>query len=289
MTYVRMILEGGLLFVLSFLILWTAFGAMRLNEFNEEIRVDIESCEIDMNEAKYEAENLNPTSAEELENLNTLKVESVTLSYFIELEREVLKEENNLFWSLLDVYSRQRVIYWGYMSLEYPSFSVGKWYGMGGLIKPRLPNVDTGEPGWHESFLFSEDFQDIKQKIESKIEERREDTQCFPDHRPPDGILNERAYKNTESLRILLEDICTDFGEEEDLLLRVYESEAAYFLSKYIQGFSEMKWWEKPIYGSFSRDSFVTFRYIWLDISCIASISFFIAAFSVWWRHRHLG
>ena len=242
-----------------------------------------------MNEAKYMAENLNPTSTEELENLNTVKVESVTLSYFIDLEREVLKEENNMFWSLLDVYSRQRAIYWGYMSLEYPSFSVGKWYGEGGLIKPRLPNVDTEEPGWHESFLFSGDFQDIKQKIESKIEERREETQCFPDLRPPDGILNERAYKNTEPLRILLEDICTDFEEEKDLLLRVYESEAAYFLSKYTQGFSEMKWWEKPTYGSFSRDSFVTFRYIWLDISCIASISFFIAAFSVWWRHRHPG
>lgn len=288
MKFARMMMEGALLFLLSFLVLWIAFGAIRLHEFNDEVKTNIESCEADMSRAKEEAENLNPTSVDELERLNTSKVQYVELFYFTSLEQEILEEENNIFWSLLDVYSRQRVIYWGYISLEYPSFSVGKWYGMGSLIKPRLSSVDTGKPGWHESFLFSEDFQEIRQRIEGKIEERREETQCFPDFQPPEGILNERAYKNTEPLRILLEDICKDLEEEEDLLLRVYESEAAYFLSNHIQGFSKMRWWKQPIYGSFSKDSFVTFRYIWLDISCIAGISFFIAAISVWWRHRGL-
>lgn len=282
-----MILEGVVLFLFSFLVLWVVFGAFRLHALNEELEEDIKRCTAKMDEALHEiSQTQTPQSIEDAGKLNAMKIQYAEHFYLSNLEQTLIEEDNNIFWSLIDVYARQRVICWGYWALSYSADSVGEWYGMGSKIVPLLSSYNTETPGWHESFLFSEEFQDISQGIEEKIEKRRDNTQCQPEPHPPEGIANRRAYTNVEPLRELLTEVCADFEKEEDYLLKIYESEGAYFLSVFVKGFSSMRWWEQPIYGWFTKKWIITYRYIWLDISCITGISFFAASVVVWWRQK---
>lgn len=126
-----------------------------------------------------------------------------------------------------------------------------------------------------------------KERIAEMIEEKREKTHCFLEPHPPEGLFNRRSYTNIEPLISVLEKICVDFEVEDDLLYKAYEAEAALSLSDYIIGFSHMKWYELPQYGWFPKEGVVTFQYIWMDISIMIGISFFVATFSVWWRHNY--
>ncbi|MGD2248266.1 MAG: hypothetical protein PVF58_07645 [Candidatus Methanofastidiosia archaeon] len=113
------------------------------------------------------------------------------------------------------------------------------------------------------------------------IEEKREKTHCYVEGQPPQGLFNKRSYTNIEPLIPVLEKICTDFENEDDLLYRAYQAEAALYLSDFVKGFSHMRWYELPNYGWFPKETFVTFRYIWMDISIMSGISFFVATFLV--------
>jgi hypothetical protein len=237
---------------------------VRLQEFNGELRTHIEFSQAIIDETTLGIANENiPSEGEPKETIMMMKRRNIKYSYLRALEEGILEERNSIIWSLLDVYSRQRALWWGHWALVNGDFLVDQW----------------------EDYFISPDFEKTV-KLESIIREKKDDTTCFLQSQPPLGLLNERAYANIEPLRYLLQGICSDSDREDDLLCRAYQSEAALSLSEYVQGFSRMKWYEKPIYGGFPQSGFVTFRYIWLDISCILGISFFISGMIMLWYSR---
>lgn len=254
---------GIFVFLISFSLLWCFFGVVRLHEFNGELRTHVEFSQAIIDETTLRIANENTAPEGETEETIMMKRMNIKYTYLLALEEGILEERNSIIWSLLDVYSRQRALWWGHWALVDGDFLVDQW----------------------EDYFVSPDSEKTA-KLESIIREKKEDTTCFLQSQPPPGLLNERAYVNIEPLRLLLQEICSDSDREDDLLYTAYQSEAALYLSEFIQGFSKMKWYEKPIYGGFPQSGFVTFRYIWLDISYILGISFFISGMIMFWYSR---
>lgn len=261
--HLKMVTQVISVFLISFLLLWVLLGIVRLHELNGELSSHVEECERKIEETRQKIEETSG-STEEQEELVIMKARYIRYSYLAFLEERILEEQNSILWSLLDVYSRQRALWWGNWSLSNADFLIDQW----------------------EAYFVSTDSSQNREEVESMIREKRKNTQCFPQYQPSQGVLNRRAYENTEPLRFLLEKICNDYEKEDELLYRAYQAEAASYLSKYIEGFSRMKWFEKPVYGWFPREGFVTFRYIWLDISMITAISFFVSVLVTYWRNK---
>lgn len=251
------------LFAISFLCLWILFGAIRLHTLNAELRERIEYCEESAAKINQEIQNLNPTTIEEYEELNWEKAKYITYVYHKCICEKILEKDSSIPWSFIDVYARQRVLWLSYFPLSFAEFFIEL----------------------HEDYFVPSATSEKREKMAEMIEKKREKTHCFLEVHPPQGLFNKRSYSNIEPLIPVLEKICRDFEAEDDLLYRAYQAEAALYLSDLVKGFSHMKWYELPHYGAFPREGVVTFRYIWMDISIMIAISFFVATFSVWWRY----
>lgn len=251
-------------FVMSFCLLWLLVGSIRLYQLNEELKTDIAENNRTLEILKEKIEESDPISVEEWKDLNKLKNDYLYLSYLLFLERETLNQETSSAWALIDVYAKQRMLFWGVWSLEGGDFF-----------------IET----WEDRFVPFPD-QNSLSILGKEINEKKARTQCSYQPMYPEGFLNRKAYNSTRALQLLFRKICSDSEREDDLQYKAFQVDAALFLSTYIQGFPDMKWYEQPIYGWFPKSGFVTFRYIWFDISWMIGSSFFISCIAVWWKYR---
>jgi hypothetical protein len=218
------ILLAVAVFVISFCLLWLLVGSIRLHQLNEELRTDMAENNRTVEILKEKIEESDPISVEEWKDLNTLKKDYLYLSYLLFLERETLDQETSPVWSLIDVYTRQRMLFWGFWSLQGGELFIKEW-------------EDCFSPSPDQSSLSI---------LEKRINEKKARTQCSYQPLPPEGFLNRKAYSSTRPLQLLFRRICSDFEREDDLLNRAFQADAALFLSTYIQGFPDMKWYEHP-------------------------------------------
>lgn len=257
---------GGIwacIFMISFILLWIAFGAIRLYTLKQELDDHIRYSEdVVENYSLYLQGNRNPPEEQD-KFIIYGKLRYIKSKYLLSIDEKIREQENNLFFALIDVYMRQKILWQTHTFLLYAE-------------------MDIEVNG--EKFMLSATDADIQFLFE-KMEERREKTWCNPQPQSPPGILNERAFPNIETLQALLQELCDDYGTENDLLFKSFQAEASYFLSSYIEESSIIRWYQKPIYGWFPREGFITFRYIWLDISMMIGISFFVATFIIWWKY----
>jgi hypothetical protein len=260
----KSILLALAVFVMSFCLLWLLVGSIRLHQLNEELRTDMAENSRTVEILKEKIEESDPISAEEWKDLNTLKKDYLYLSYLLVLERETLDQKTSSAWLLIDVYTKQRMLFWGFWSLQGGELFVKEW-------------KDCFVPFPDQSSLSN---------LEKEINEKKARTQCSYQPMCPEGFLNRKAYSSTRPLQLLFRRICSDSEREDDLLNRTFQVDAALFLSTYIQGFSDMKWYELPIYGWAPGKGFVTFRYIWFDISWMIGSSFFVSCIAFWWKYR---
>ena len=252
------------IFLLSCMVLWIACGAVRLHTLNRELEDHIAYSQSVLEDyAPYLQDGEHTYTEKEYKSIITKRVKYIKYHYLLLIDEQILELDNNLLYALIDVYTRQRILWWTQVFL----FDAELY-------------IRTND----EKVIPSATDADI-QFLKEKMEERREKTLCNPDPQPPQGMLNEHAFSSIEALQTLLHELCTDYETEDSLLFKSFQAEAAYAISTYIEGSFTLTWYQKPAYGVFPRKGFITFRYIWLDISMILGISFFIATFIIWWRY----
>ncbi|MBU7032464.1 MAG: hypothetical protein HXS53_08025 [Theionarchaea archaeon] len=188
----------------------------------------------------YVQDNENNYSEEEFKSIISKKLRYIKSYYLFIIDKQILEQDDNPFYALIDVYARQELLWWVHTFLLNAEF-----------------HIEVND----EKLLPSATDADIQFLIK-KMEERKEKTQCDPQPQSPQGMLNERAFSNREALQVLLQELCTDYESEDDLLFKSFQAETAYFLSSYIGGSSTLRWYQKPINGCFPKEGFITFRYI---------------------------
>ena len=252
------------IFILSCMVLWIACGAVRLHTFNQELEDHIAYSQSVLEDYAFYLQDGEHTYTEkEYKSIITKRVKYIKYHYLLLIDEQILELDNNLLYALIDVYTRQRILWWTQVFL----FDAELY-------------IRTND----EKVIPSATDADI-QFLKEKMEERREKTLCNPDPQPPPGILNERSFSSIEALQALLYELCTNYETEDSLLFKSFQAETAYFISSYIEGSFTFTWYHKPAYGVFSRKGFITFRYIWLDISLILGVSFFTATCIIWWKY----
>jgi hypothetical protein len=252
------------IFILSCMVLWIACGAVRLHIFNRGLEDHAAySKSVMENYAIYLQDDEHAYTEKEYKSIITKRVKYIKSHYLLIMDKQILELDSNLLFALIDVYSRQRILWWTHAFL----FDAELY-------------TRTND----EKFVPSANNADI-QAIIDQMKEKREKTLCNPEPKSPQGILNERAFSSIEALQILLHELCKDYETENSLLFKSFQAETAYAISSYIGGSSTLRWYQKPAYGVFPREGFITFRYIWLDISLITGLSFFSATFIIWWKY----